>query len=359
MTTIASLLTKPLGDLAPRAKVQPFDAVVIGGGSAGITTARTLVEAGKTVALLEAGPLGLLTHVQDTDLRFDANLVRSVQAAFQYSPPLAPSGTFGSLIGCVGGRGLFWNGAVPRFSASDIEEWPLTMDQLADDYTWAEQQFNVTSAYGDTPLCERLCACLKASGLNARPGPYAVDCRPTADGWVGGMIGNSLSPLLRTALLTAPAGLLSLAVRSFVSRIVMANGRVSAVDVVDLDSGTGYQLACHTIVLAAGGFESVRLAQVSDVPDPNQMIGRYITDHSFVRAYYQDGGDPPTMAPSGRLPSAPAGRCGHGGHSPVRGPARGPQLQQPIWLQGRRRPDVVRLRCGQPGRRFHRVPAHG
>ena len=70
-------------------------------------------------------------------------------------------------------------------------------------------------------------------------------------------------------------------------------------------------------------------------------------------------GTDPARDPAGRLPAAAAGRPGDRGHSPVRRPARGPQLQQQVRLQGRRRPDAVRLRRGQPGGRLHRVPRHG
>ena len=61
--------------------------------------------------------------------------------------------------------------------------------------------------------------------------------------------------------------------------------------------------------------------------------------------------------PAGRLPAAAAGRPGDRGHPPLRRPAGGPQLQQQVRLQGRRRPDAVRLRRGQPGGRLHRVAA--
>src|SRR5882672_252032 len=96
---ITDKLTTPLQTISDLSKKTPFDAVVVGGGSAGITVARTLAESNKRVAVLESGPLLLLTHVQSTDLRFDPNLTRAVQQGLQYSPQAADGTAFGSLIG--------------------------------------------------------------------------------------------------------------------------------------------------------------------------------------------------------------------------------------------------------------------
>jgi len=283
---ILSNLTKPLGAVAAASSQKPFDAVVVGGGSAGITTARTLVERGKRVALLESGPLDLLTHIQSTDLRFDADLVRNLQLGYQYSPAAPGGGTFGSLIACVGGRGLFWNGAAPRFSAADFAGWPFELAALDDGYAWAEQQFRVTRTYGSGRLGKIVCDRLRQRGMAAEPGPYAVDNHETTDGWLAGTIGNSLSPLLRSALLSSSSQLLSLSTRSFATQVMLTNNEVKGVKVQDLDAGATYEVLAGTVVLAAGAFESVRLAMASGIPDPNGLVGRYISDHIFVRAYY-------------------------------------------------------------------------
>ena len=62
--------------------------------------------------------------------------------------------------------------------------------------------------------------------------------------------------------------------------------------------------------------------------------------------------------PRGRLPAAAAQRHGDRGHPLVRRPPRGPQLQQQVRIQGGRRSDVVRLRCGQPRGRLQRLARH-
>lgn len=282
---VADRLLISLDQVAATSAASPFDAVVVGGGSAGITAARTLHEAGRHVALLEAGPLSLLTHVQSTDLRFDPDVVRGVQQALTYSPKAAGNGTYGSLIGCLGGRGLFWNGAAPRFSAADFADWPIVLTELDDFYEWAEMQFRVTSQYGAGRLSDVLIGRLKAAGLDARPGPYAVDCHETASGWLAGTIGNSLAPLLRSTAATT-GNRISISTRAFARKILVAGGAAAGVEAVDLATGKVHQINARSVVLAAGAFESTRLALVSSLPDPHGLIGRYISDHSFVRAYF-------------------------------------------------------------------------
>jgi len=282
---VQSHLLTELSQAVEDSQTKPYDAVVVGGGSAGIIAARTLAERGRRVLILEAGPLILLTHVMTTDLRFDRELVRAIQTSLQYSPA-SENGPFGALIGCVGGRGLFWDGAAPRFRAEDFANWPLTAAELDSFYQWAEAEFMVNTTYGGGALGHEICRLLRRAGLAAELGRLAVDTSATRDGWVGGTVGNAFAPLLRSGLLTAQPRKLALAAEVFVEKVVFDETGAHGVLAHDRKSGQSLTVHARSVVLAAGGFESVRLAMVSQVPDRSGRLGRFLSDHLFCRAFY-------------------------------------------------------------------------
>jgi len=287
MRPLERYLLTPLDELAEASVVQPWDAVVVGGGAAGLSAARALVERGRRVAVIEGGPLVLLTHSSTTDLRFDGAGLTRLRAMIEYSPRHAAGGGFGHLIGCVGGRALFWNGAAPRFAAGDFASWPISIDDLTPYYAWAERDMRVTRDFGSGGLGETVCRLLREAGLPAEHGPYAVDTRATREGWVGGTVGNPIASLLRTNLLTAGQPRLRIAAQSFVQQIAFdSDGLASGVTVVDRETTAEHELRARSVVLAAGGLESVRLALASELPDRSGQLGKGIVDHLFCRAYH-------------------------------------------------------------------------
>jgi choline dehydrogenase-like flavoprotein len=280
-------LLTPLADLAETSKTEPWDAVVVGAGAAGLSAARMLVERGRRVAVLDAGPLVLLTHSSTTDLRFDNKGLGRLRNMIEYSPRDAAGGDFGRLISCIGGRALFWNGAAPRFAPEDFSDWPISREDLDPYYEWGERDMRITTNFGAGGLGQTVCRLLREAGLPAEQGPYAVDTRATVEGWVGGTVGNPVASLLRTNLLTAEEPRLRVAAHSFARRILFGgDGRASGVVVGDLQGGGEQELQARSVVLAAGGFESARLAMASSLPDRSGLLGRRITDHLFARAYH-------------------------------------------------------------------------
>lgn len=269
-----------LETLARDAQEKPFDAVIVGGGSAGLTVARTLFEQGLAVAVLEAGPAPFLTHITNTDLRFTRGLTRNLRDANQYRPDLAGGGFFGTNYGCLGGRGLFWNGAAPRYSYEDLGGWPIDPPDLDADYGWAEGQFRVGTSMGRTPLAQRMLTLLAEAGLPGEPGPFAADIDDLYVGRLGSGIASGLCVFFRACGEAVAAGKLKLSVNSLVDRLLIEDGKVRGVSVAR-SGGTPVEVAARTVVLAGGGIESVKLAALSDVPDPEGRIGRGLQEHLF------------------------------------------------------------------------------
>lgn len=286
------LLTVPVGQLAEESRRRPFDAVIVGGGSAAISAALALAGRDQRVAMLEAGPLSLLTHVQSTDVRFQPNGPAQLRAGLEYAPENATSGEpFGMLVGCLGGRGLFWNGACPRMLPHELADWPLRPAELEPHYAWVEQRFRASTRYGESGLLRVLRARMRQEGLPLEALPFAVDTTQTAGGWLGGSVGNAMSMLLRGAVVAGDERNPHIAVRAFVSRVLLSGDTVRGVVALDRDSATepGHQVAHEVlgdrVLLAAGALESVRLAKVSDVPDHSGLLGCGVLDHLYARSY--------------------------------------------------------------------------
>ena len=116
----------------------------------------------------------------------------------EYSPRQPDGSIFGHLFACLGGRAMWWNGAAPRFAASDFATWPITLADLEPFYDWAEVDFRVNCDYTPTGLGQMVCRLLREAGLPAELGPYAIDTKPTRNGWIAGTVGNPVASLLRT-----------------------------------------------------------------------------------------------------------------------------------------------------------------
>jgi choline dehydrogenase-like flavoprotein len=195
---------------------------------------------------------------------------------------------FGRLLGCVGGRSLFWNGASPRYRADDFDGWPLSVADLHASYEWAETDFRVSRDYGSSRLTKDICDRLKAQSFAAEAGPFAIDTRATTNGWIGGTIANAVSGLLRSGFLGRADRSLCLSARSFAKRILLvrSTGRAAGVAAIDRVTGEEYEIYARAVVLAAGALESARLALASSIRDDSGLVGRFVTEHLFFRAYY-------------------------------------------------------------------------
>lgn len=281
------VLGSEVAELVGESGRRPFDAVVVGAGSAGLTAARTLAESGFTVALLEAGPAPFLTHLTNTEVRFTRDLDRSIRGRVQYSPRLPDGEAFGRNYSCFGGRGLFWNGSAPRFQDHDFAGWPFDPSELDEHYAWAEREFRVTTKLGETALAKRLIEDLRGGGFDAIPGPFAVDLAPLGNGHLSAGIASCLAPFFRGAGRWLAEGRIRLAIGCRAQRVLLDGDHARGVVAVQGADGGSHEILARTVLLAAGGIESIRIAALSGVPDAEGNIGRGIQDHIFYRCYFE------------------------------------------------------------------------
>ena len=138
-------------------KMLEADLAIVGSGVCGLLSAWAPLQAGLRVAMLERG--ALKTHAEQlTDRQWAAD-VPGARHNDETAPGTTPYPW--SYVYGVGGSTLHWDGATPRFSATDFKmrsahgvmvDWPLSLDELLPYYQRAEQALGVTGAPAGAPV---------------------------------------------------------------------------------------------------------------------------------------------------------------------------------------------------------------
>jgi choline dehydrogenase-like flavoprotein len=311
-----------------------FDAIIVGSGPGGATVADALTAAGWSVVIFEKGrnhlidldePSRLASDYSNDELKF---MVRH----FLGPDPLLEPRTFrrheddgehafvgdvNNLPSTVGGGGPHADAKVIRFREEDfrllaergpidgtaLADWPVTYDELEPYYGEAERMIGVAGASGANPFAAprstpfpmppgppMFAATLSAAaaeklGYHPYPAPTGAnsvpyDGRPACNNcgfcaFFGCPIHAKGDPvaMLRRALLTGRA---QLRPETFVSRVLVRNGRADGVEYVGADGVARTQTAGH-VVITAGALETPRLLLLSGLDHP--MIGRNLLFH--------------------------------------------------------------------------------
>jgi choline dehydrogenase-like flavoprotein len=71
-----------------------------------------------------------------------------------------------------------------------------------------------------------------------------------------------------------------------VTELITEGGRVTGVVAYDLISRQNRTYRANTVILAAGSVESAKIAQLSQLNDPNNLIGQGLTDHQIFYTHF-------------------------------------------------------------------------
>jgi choline dehydrogenase-like flavoprotein len=287
----------PLADVV--AASETIDCLVIGSGTAGVSTALLLAERGYRVVILEAGPLRLLCHIGNATIADTTGLASKVSDASTIptrwmTSKEAESGAEVTPVPAwlgVGGRTVFWTGTAPRYKSWDFDDWPIGPDDMSGYYDQAERVMKVSgTGTGERPpfyqsagqrmAIERL----TAAGLPARPTPVGIDTHSARR--LGAGFDSSAARLLASEHLGsfAEGARVSLVAQTVAVNLRVERGRVAGVDVLDRRSGQTYLLQPRHVVLAGGAVQSARLALSSGIDRLSPLVGHYINDHLFVQS---------------------------------------------------------------------------
>jgi choline dehydrogenase-like flavoprotein len=318
------------------------DAIIVGSGAGGGTAARVLTARGWNVVVLEkGGPVSSEDFLPYDELHFNAHKALIPQAK-RYDPksksvvvndPMKYAGEDGKQsieserwweVTMLGGSTMIWDANFPRYTPEDFDfnafnedtptdngvsmpKWPWTYQEFVPYFEKAEWEWNVSGDARQSPEWMRdgyqypmppLKAHASSSFLfnvfqKYKMQPYfgaravnseTFDGRPACSfcgynqffGCAVNSRANSVNTVLRRAIGT---GRCDLRLNHCVTRVEHEKGKVKGVSYKVGKDGLEEFLACERVFVSIQTIQSARLFLLSDIPDPNQMIGRYLTYH--------------------------------------------------------------------------------
>ncbi|HEY3140141.1 MAG TPA: GMC family oxidoreductase [Acidimicrobiales bacterium] len=319
--------------------------VIIGCGPGGATTAMAMSRAGWDVVILEKGVNYFTDLDQPTPATNYGNDELKMRRGFGFADPSLEPRTFryhdtdpeplvvgavNTLPSGVGGGTALWDAKVPRFwdidfkkhemlgpvEGADVVDWPVAYDDVAPWYDLVEDLVGVagdhdamrgspsythaprTKPFPMPPSPDMRGASLLSAGARAvglHPFPFMAminselhDGRPAciscgfcaAYGCPIHDRGSALVPL-RHALRT---GRVELRSEAMALRVEHDGRTASGVRWVDAQ-GDEHTEPADFVVLAAGAVDTSRFALISEIPDPNDLIGRGVMFHWFSAGY--------------------------------------------------------------------------
>jgi choline dehydrogenase-like flavoprotein len=308
-----------------------FDAVIVGSGAGGGTAARVLTERGWRVLVLEKGP----RRHADEFIPYDELHFLQFGALHPHADDdpniyVAPDGSTSRvdrwwIANMVGGATMMWQANLPRYTDEDMRildhlrdpppdaalvDWPWTYQEFTPYFERAEREWGVSGLANMSPAQEPMRAeyqypmrplrphastpfLLKAfakanmypyfspTGINSQtrngrpPEPFCGFCQ--GFGCAVNDRASSTNTVLEWAL---ASGRCELRTGHCVTRIDHAGGRVGGVFYRTEPDGPEAHVAARVVVVSIQAIESARLFLLSEIPDPNRMIGRFLTYHT-------------------------------------------------------------------------------
>lgn len=274
-----------------------FDVIIVGSGVGGGILADQCSDLGLNVLVLEAGSYLFPTHV--------ANLPRQHQVG-RFSKHVwglydefkvnnytnTPASNFnGGQAFNLGGRSIFWGGLIPRMLSWELELWPQEVRQYLeqDGYTQAEDLMNRSAMPASDYQAE-----VKRSLSRLLPdfrhedAPVAVQYANTNTSTIPTGMFSTADLLMESMLTNGPSGSNHLAINlnHVVTRIEPVTAGESRVVAYDLLAKMNRTYRAKAVVLAAGTIESAKIAQMSNLQAPNNLIGTGITDHPIYFTHF-------------------------------------------------------------------------
>lgn len=274
-----------------------FDVIVIGSGIGGGILADQLSDLGVDVLVLEAGSYVFPTHVANLPRQHQVGKFdKHIWGLFDEFKVQNYANTFGSQYAGgqafnLGGRSVFWGGLIPRMSLWEMDWWPTDIKSYLEDggYQRAEDLMNRVPLQPSTYHSNtKTFLGNSLPNFNILDAPMAVQYSNNNSGSISAGMFSTADLLMESRLTNGLTGNqnLSINLNHPVVQLKTSGTSVTEVLAYDLIARKNRSYKAKQVVLSAGTVESAKLAQLSQLLDPNGKIGIGITDHPIFFTHF-------------------------------------------------------------------------
>lgn len=308
-----------------------YDYVIIGSGFGGSMTAKKLVEAGKSVLMIERGQW-VKRGPENWGHKASIDLTPHYDKSLPYEVVKGGNKAQMGVYSCVGGPSVFYGGVSFRFREGDFSnpreivgnsgaEWPITYDDLEPYYTEAENILGIAGEAGVDPtephrsqdfpqppapladISKKLKAGAEKQGLKPFSLPMAINhtkgdrtCQlcTTCDTFACAISAkNDLATVLIPQLQAKGMALMD---NTIATKLVEVNGKIDHVTVFNKGTEEISTIQARHFIVAAGALGSPHLLLASGLDKSNpggDVVGRYLMRHvnSIIFGIYPGAAD--------------------------------------------------------------------
>jgi len=311
--------------------MKKYDAIIVGSGAGGATAAHVLTQRGFVVCVMEKGtwnkgddflPYDELHFAEHRALTPNINTEPLI---YEYNKKEQKAVQQWWVANMVGGATNLWEANLPRYTEEDFSvlkylkevpkgasmvNWPWTYDEFQPYFERAEWDWGVSGAVNQSAAQEKtrigynypmppikphasnqfLLDVFRKVGMNpyqsarginsktfgGRPAcPYCGFCQ--GFGCAVNDRATATNTVLQKAMATGRCDVLT---SSNVTNLIHEKGKIKGVVYKTEPKGEDKSITADLVFVSVQAIQSARLFLNSQIPDPNKMIGRYLTYHT-------------------------------------------------------------------------------